>query len=363
MSISNVLSFTVVAILLSSPAIADIVEIETVAIVDLREDADMSAVHNHGDLFLIGVDEAIGKRKKRRNSLQMLARKPDRIEFMHEIRLCRLDDDENCIKSHRAEMDIEAIAADESTIFVVGSHAVARQKVDKKSNSKKLNRAIMSAHGLRDITGFPDSGWNKATPRERLIRLEIDHDGNASAAQEISLAPLLDNLATLNPFRRLPSKENGVDIEGMAFKDGHLFIGLRGPVLNGGYAIAVRFDFEAVANGTNVISDRDLRYVDLGGLGIRSMTSVSDGFLIIAGPVGNAPGPYRLYYWDGKDTTPGAGVSAGITISLGDIATSNGAKPEGFFVAEETADGYRIGLVEDSADPPQLRYFQADKSP
>ena len=362
---NKIKSVPIVAIvsLLSAPVLADIVETEVVSITDLREDADMSAVHNHGDLLLIGVDEVIGKRKKRRNSLQILERGPDRIELSHEVRLCRLDADENCIKSHRPEMDIEAIAADENTIFIIGSHAVARQRVNRKANSKKQNRAIMSAHGLRDITGFPDSGWNKATPRERLIRLELNQEGNATAAQEVSLAPMLDGIATLKPFRRLPSKENGVDIEGLAFRNGRLHIGFRGPVLNGGYAIVVSFDFDAVANQTHTDADTDLRYLNLDGLGIRSMAAVSDGFLIIAGPVGDAPGPYRFYHWDGKDATPGAGVSAGKVVSLGNIANSDGAKPEGFFISRETADAYDLGLVEDSADPPTLRYFRVTKMP
>lgn len=34
------------------------------------------------------------------------------------------------------------------------------------------------------------------------------------------------------------------------------------------------------------------------------MANVDDGFLLVSGPVGDAPGPYQVYHWNGLDMVP-----------------------------------------------------------
>ena len=45
------------------------------------------------------------------------------------------------------------------------------------------------------------------------------------------LAKALKRDAHLGPFRKIPSKENGFDVEGIAARGSRLLLGLRGPVL------------------------------------------------------------------------------------------------------------------------------------
>ncbi len=52
---------------------------------------------------------------------------------------------------------------------------------------------------------------------------------------------------------------------------------------------------------------KDTYYLTLGGRGIRGMSEMAkkeDGYLVLAGPVGDEPTPYMLYHWNGEDTVP-----------------------------------------------------------
>jgi hypothetical protein len=123
--------------------------------------------------------------------------------------------------------------------------------------------------------------------------------GNASLVEATSLGPILDADKVLGLFRDIPSKENGVDIEGIAVDGDDLYAGFRGPVLRGNFTPVLRFRFANPSTAT------ELLFVDLGGLGIRDLTKVRGGFLILAGPVGDGPGGYHLFFWDGRDCLPG----------------------------------------------------------
>ena len=56
---------------------------------------------------------------------------------------------------------------------------------------------------------------------------------------------------------------------------------------------------------------------------------MENGFLLIAGPVNDAPGPFRLWWWDGEDQIPGKGREIRSAVMLGEISTPGGAKAEG----------------------------------
>ncbi|MCB0128631.1 MAG: DUF3616 domain-containing protein, partial [Caldilineaceae bacterium] len=93
----------------------------------------------------------------------------------------------------------------------------------------------------------------------------------------------------------------------------------------------------------------ELLYVELGGYGIRAMASVRDGFLIVAGPVGDGPGGYPVYYWDGHDVIPGRERDApiGQVIKLADLPAPAEGKAEGISVLQETGTHYECIVVYD----------------
>ncbi|MEL6868125.1 MAG: DUF3616 domain-containing protein, partial [Bacteroidota bacterium] len=94
----------------------------------------------------------------------------------------------------------------------------------------------------------------------------------------------------------------------------------------------------------------------LNGGAIRDMTAVEDGFLIIGGPMGDAPGPYGLYFWDGTDMIYGNDRPIPMppaVLHLEDIEPPMGddgaqGKAEGITVLEETVTSYKVLIIYDS---------------
>src|SRR5262249_41793299 len=128
--------------------------------------------------------------------------------------------------------------------------------------------------------------------RDALYRFTLAADGRVSDTSRIIRTSLRSDLNTekvLKEALAAPSKENGVDIEGLAVKDDRLYVAFRGPVLREGWVpiLAIR---KPTANASGVPPAVTARYfVNLGGLGIRDIASVQNGFLIVAGPVGDVP--------------------------------------------------------------------------
>ena len=157
-------------------------------------------------------------------------------------------------------------------------------------------------------------------------------------------APLLGSLSHIAPFMDLPSKENGLDIEGLVTFRRKVYVGMRGPVVdNIALVAAIGMTRDFVIDETGIF----LHFVDLGGLGVRDMTRWGDGILILAGPVNGADSPFRLLQWTprrtGKiqnpekvqDLQPGADHPEG-------ICALNRAGADGLIVLYDTKSDKRI---------------------
>ncbi len=109
----------------------------------------------------------------------------------------------------------------------------------------------------------------------------------------------------LERFMMIPCKDNGFDIEGLAVENGRIFIGLRGPVLNG-FAVILEigckeFDGELLLTKRN---DEDKLYrkhfIDLRGMGIRELNIDKKGDLyLLAGPTMDLDGTISIYRVNG----------------------------------------------------------------
>ena len=287
---------------------------------------NVSAVAAVGTGFIIiGADEGVGS-DENENNIQVLKAKDDGYLVHDDILLFTGD------KKGGKEMDIEGIAVDRTTIYVVGSHSSKRSKV-KAKKSYERNRNTFRASKVDDERN-----------RDWLYRVVLDELGKGTAKERITLLDIIAGDPVLKAFKDIPSKENGVDIEGLAVKDGLLYAGFRGPVFRENYVPVMKFDFDDPP-GTN-----ELLYVRLDGRGIRDMTSVSDGFLIVAGPVGDGPASYQLYHWDGRDMVVGkdrAEDAIGTARLLGEIRPPEKGKAEGLAVLAEDNKGYDLLLVFD----------------
>ena len=246
------------------------------------------------------------------------------------------------------EMDLEGIAADGTTIYVLGSHSARRKRVDDKNKYAKNRNALLGAA-------------EPQPSRDVLVRYTRGVGGKAGPIERTSLRAFLDASEPFRSFRSVASKENGIDAEGVAVRGERLYIGFRGPVLRGNFAPVVRCRFG------QPIKDPEVLFVGLGGRGVRDLTAVEHGLLILAGPVGDGPGTYQLYFWDGEDTVTGQDVaarSAGLVL-LGDLPLPDTegavAKAEGLALVEEQPGHWKVLVVFDGLKNGHATQYRIDK--
>lgn len=292
----------------ASPAI-----IRDVRRVELRGKIDaalgLSGIVLVDDFLVIGADEG--------HKLQILKRviDADAWKFHHDAALAESDQ----------EVDIQAITFGDGHLYVVGSHS-SRRRLMKPDLSVRRNRERFVA-------------IQSEKTRNRLYRLPFDSaTGQLGKKHKIDLSKRFRNDPWLRPFCALPSKENGIDIEGLAYRDGQLFVGFRGPVLRENYVPVMVFDFDHPKSYR-------LRFVRLQGQGIRDMVALDNGLLIVSGPINDAPGPFCLWWWDGEDQIPGKDRKVGPTVRLGEVSTPGGARVEGLALLGSSGDAVEVMLV------------------
>ena len=233
------------------------------------------------------------------------------------------------------EADLESLAVHDGWLYVVGSHC-ARRKRAKSGKSRKKNR--------KRLTEFGAQPSRRIMARVRLDEL-TEHDPHVEY-DDGSIWNQIQESQILAPFAAIPSKENGIDIEGIAIDNEEILLGFRGPVLRGNYAIAMRTKFRK--------NESELLFLDLGGRGIRDLCRVEpQQFLILAGPVGDEPTSYQVFSWDGKDHLEGKDFpdADGLT-QIGEIprhADYKEAKPEGIEVLSKKKGEVECVVVYDSA--------------
>jgi hypothetical protein len=275
---------------------------------DIAQPLELSGVTIWRDLVIVCPDEGAEFNVFRNNSEH---------ELVSTVNLLDGSDD---------EIDMEAAASDADHIYILGSHSTRRRQVDDdrnyRQNRKRLTRVVPH------------------TESYRLYRVQLDEAGQLVAKASIDLREILEQDEILAPFLSVPGKENGIDIEGIAIKNGTLFIGFRGPVLRGNFVPVLAFRFDQP-------DEYELMFVQLAGRGIRDLVAVQDGLMILAGAVGDGDASYQLHLWNGEDCVPGEDGPPGEITPLGQLAADLGVKPEGIAVVSETAGEWQLLVVSD----------------
>jgi hypothetical protein len=182
------------------------------------------------------------------------------------------------------EVDIESLDFALDRLWICGSHCLVRRrsksttpgKVDSRFRSRKSRRLL----GCVSTTATLDP---KDPPGQAL-----PFSGGGSLRDALSRNPYIA------PFVGLPSKDNGLDIEGMALVGRKILLGLRGPTVD---SIALVVE-TSVRTRPRLRLDRSVtHFLDLEGLGIRDLARWRGEIVVLAGPVTSAPGPFRLYRW------------------------------------------------------------------
>lgn len=163
------------------------------------------------------------------------------------------------LANNKKELDLESAAADPAhhRYYTCGSCSLSRKK-GKES---------------------PDRQW--------LFQVDADPKTGALLANKVvkvSLRDAMDTDAFLHEHMDKSAADQGIDIEGLAFKEGKLWFGLRSPNVNG-------WGFVLVAPADDLMAKKAVHFqrfeLPLGeDLGIRDIAPVKGGFLLIAGPTG-----------------------------------------------------------------------------
>ena len=128
------------------------------------------------------------------------------------------------------ESDLESLALDGERLWLVGSHSLRRRRHDSDKgeplgldHQRSANGQVLGCLHL-DARGFPRSG--------QRLRCNTTNSEDALTAA-LASEPLL------RPFLPIPSKDNGLDIDGISARGDRVLLGLRGPVLPGGNDVLI----------------------------------------------------------------------------------------------------------------------------
>jgi len=206
-----------------------------------------------------------------------------------------------------SEIDIEGLDYSDGYLWVIGSHSYKRNKVKGKKTEKDIER----------LTEIERDANRYLLARLPVLNGEIvptyarsDGDGEdtltAAILEKVNGHDLLMEALIedehIGPFlkMRIPSKDNGFDIEGIAVQGDRIFLGLRGPVLRG-WAIILEVEVEKISPG--VLSFKELdegipyrkHFLDLNGQGIRELCLYDGDLLVLAGPTMDVEGAMQLF--------------------------------------------------------------------
>ena len=301
--------------------IKQIAEVELTG--EVIEDQDLSGLVIVDDYLLIGSDEG--------HALQLFLREgANQWRSQSSIQLADM----------KNETDLEAVDYENGFLYAIGSHSRRRRTLKPDRYTVKKNRKRF-AH------------IDRQKSRNRLYRIPFHATGIFGEPESVSLSKYLKSDPIIGPFAKIPSKENGIDIEGLTISDGQIYLGFRGPLLRHNLVPVWLLEFDRPKNYQQI-------FVDLGGQGIRDIVSLKNGFLILSGPVSDAPGSFQLWWWDGADQLPGTDRTIQPAKLLGEISAPTGAKAEGMTLLSQSQTQAELLLVYDSTANGSCTHYRVD---
>jgi len=221
----------------------------------------------------------------------------------------------------KGEVDVEGLDYDDGCLWLVGSHSSKRKKVkierDKFQVEKKELKKVERQENRYLLARIPvneDGNLETESPKRAWLKRDGSSDSLTKALAKdeyLDLAQIIeddhsDSLPGKEFYLYLPSKENGLDIEGLAVRGNKIWLGLRGPVLRG---IAILLEIEVEEGASNELKLKAIgedsrqykrHFLALDGLGIRELCWEENGenLLVLAGPTMDLDGAHSLFRLD-----------------------------------------------------------------
>ena len=269
---------------------------------------DLSAAARAGDTLFLSCDETAG--------IDRLRPVGDGHWAAHEH--YNLGDFFDLPGGAEGEMDIEGLAVDGGCLWITGSHALKRQKPERGENAAREALAEMESIG-RDPNRYFLGRVPLVDGEDGLV--PVAKDGKRRAAcirlkkKRSKLVEWLRGDPHLGPFLDLPSKENGLDIEGIEAEGDRVWLGLRGPVLRG-HAVVIELVMDEPKTGR--LKPRKLeegrRYrlhlLPSRGAGVRDLARDGADLLVLVGPAMAGDGPAHVLRWRDAAAAETSGVRA-----------------------------------------------------
>ncbi len=318
-------------------------------------------------------------------TLERLTRQPgptrtyaDHTRFaLHELLRLPVPPEDDQAPGEAPEADIEGLDYADGYLWLVGSHSLKRRKAKAGTSVAKNQKRLadVSTDGNRyllarvpvvfDAAGLPTlvAVAGEGRDRRHAARLQGNDEGD-------ELTHALADDPHLGPFLAIPGKDNGFDIEGLAVTpDGHVLLGLRGPVLRG-WAVVLEVALAPDPADPTVLHLQPIgpdgalfrkHFVQLRGLGIRDMLRDGADLLLLAGPTMDLDAPVTVFRWRGGAAPQAESVvfadDSQLTPVL-DVPTSRTSRlgtdrAEG--ICRLTDDPTRLLVVYDAADPARFQ--------
>lgn len=211
------------------------------------------------------------------------------------------------------EIDIEGMGMANHYLWVMGSHSLKRKKPKRRlSASEQIRRlAKVKSDPNRYLLARIPILQDEETGRYTLYKEceDPDRPGHVLRAAQLRgdkassiLTEVLQDDEHIAPFMKIPGKDNGFDIEGLATCGKRIYIGLRGPVLRG-WAMVLEVEPEEDEAGIlhlkQITEDKPYKkhFLQLRGKGIRELRIFGNDIYILAGPTMDLDGVIAIYRW------------------------------------------------------------------
>jgi Protein of unknown function (DUF3616) len=173
-----------------------------------------------------------------------------------------IDNTEVSLIDSDGELDAEAAATDGTFYYVTGSHSTKRGDCQSNPDSRHLIRFAVGADGKGIDAGGRLVEYKETDALWRLMK---------------SRSELKDHVG-----KCLGAEQEGINIEGLAIKDGTLHVGFRAPTADGTVPI-LSVDAKAVFESAEPPTQITMLRIGK-GRGVRDLAVVHDGILVLAGP-------------------------------------------------------------------------------